>query len=121
MTPIDRSGHSFKQHFAVILTPEVGTQIRNVEILKKRFGDSDFEVCEVMLKDIADSKRIDTNVHSLAAAVCLLSVPSIVFLRQLLTEPHTSHGHLQTLLASATNERTQGVRPDGRVSCWLSR
>lgn len=44
-------------------------QIRNVEILKKRFGDASLQVCEVMLKDMADSKRIDANVHASAVSV----------------------------------------------------
>lgn len=36
---------------------------RTVEILKLRFGESSLQVCEVMLKDLADSKRSDQNVH----------------------------------------------------------
>ncbi len=33
-------------------------QIRNVELLKLRFGDDALHLCEVMLKDIAESRRI---------------------------------------------------------------
>ncbi|GAA6105749.1 anaphase-promoting complex subunit 2 [Tachysurus ichikawai] len=38
-------------------------EIRNVELLKLRFGESHMHYCEVMLKDVADSRRINTNVH----------------------------------------------------------
>lgn len=39
-------------------------EIRNLELLKLRFGDSVLHNCEVMLKDIGDSKRIDAHIHS---------------------------------------------------------
>lgn len=39
-------------------------EIRNLELLKLRFGDSVLHTCEVMLKDISDSKRIDAHIHS---------------------------------------------------------
>ncbi|RUS32149.1 hypothetical protein BC938DRAFT_476169 [Jimgerdemannia flammicorona] len=38
-------------------------EVRNLELLKLRFGESSFQTCEVMIKDIADSKRIDAHVH----------------------------------------------------------
>lgn len=38
-------------------------QIRNVEILKRRFGETSLNLCEVMIKDIADSKRADQLIH----------------------------------------------------------
>ncbi|RUS22247.1 hypothetical protein BC937DRAFT_89906 [Endogone sp. FLAS-F59071] len=38
-------------------------EIRNLELLKLRFGENSFHTCEVMIKDIADSKRIDSYVH----------------------------------------------------------
>ncbi|KAK3509055.1 hypothetical protein QTP70_018800 [Hemibagrus guttatus] len=38
-------------------------EIRNVELLKLRFGESHMHYCEVMLKDVADSRRINTNIH----------------------------------------------------------
>lgn len=37
-------------------------EIRYLELLKLRFGDSQLHYCEVMLKDIADSKRINHHV-----------------------------------------------------------
>ncbi|XP_029945409.1 anaphase-promoting complex subunit 2 [Salarias fasciatus] len=38
-------------------------EIRNVELLKLRFGDSHMHYCEVMLKDMADSRRINSNIR----------------------------------------------------------
>nr|XP_002124151.1 anaphase-promoting complex subunit 2 [Ciona intestinalis] len=38
------------------------TEIRNLELLKMRFGEDDMSKCAVMLKDIADSKRINSLV-----------------------------------------------------------
>ncbi|KAH9480869.1 Anaphase-promoting complex subunit 2 [Psilocybe cubensis] len=37
---------------------------KNVEILKIRFGEAALQVCEVMLRDMTDSKRIDGHVQS---------------------------------------------------------
>ncbi|XP_073975061.1 anaphase promoting complex subunit morula isoform X2 [Rhodnius prolixus] len=39
-------------------------EIRYLELLKLRFGDSQLHYCEVMLKDVYDSKRINTHLHS---------------------------------------------------------
>lgn len=38
-------------------------EIRNVELLKLRFGESHMHYCEVMLKDMADSRRINSNIR----------------------------------------------------------
>lgn len=37
-------------------------EIRNLELLKLRFGESAMQQCEVMLKDISDSKRINNAI-----------------------------------------------------------
>lgn len=38
--------------------------MRNLELLKLRFGESNLYFCEVMIKDIADSKRINSHILS---------------------------------------------------------
>ncbi|CAH0547207.1 unnamed protein product [Brassicogethes aeneus] len=43
-------------------TCDTEKEIRYLELLKLRFGDSHLHYCEVMLKDIADSKRINQNI-----------------------------------------------------------
>merc|ERR1719309_1402760 len=39
-------------------------EIRYLELLKLRFGETPLHQCEVMLKDISDSKRINSHLHS---------------------------------------------------------
>ncbi|XP_076619947.1 anaphase promoting complex subunit morula [Colletes latitarsis] len=39
-------------------------EIRYLELLKRRFGENQLHYCEVMLKDIYDSKRIDGHIQS---------------------------------------------------------
>ncbi|KAJ9575582.1 hypothetical protein L9F63_007516, partial [Diploptera punctata] len=39
-------------------------EIRYLELLKLRFGESQLHYCEVMLKDVYDSKRINAHLHS---------------------------------------------------------
>ncbi|XP_030745071.1 anaphase-promoting complex subunit 2 [Sitophilus oryzae] len=43
-------------------TCDTEKEIRYLELLKLRFGDSQLHFCEVMLKDIADSKRINQRI-----------------------------------------------------------
>ncbi len=38
--------------------------VHNLELLKLRFGEQSLQQCEVMVKDIDDSKRIQSNIHS---------------------------------------------------------
>lgn len=44
------------------LTCDTEREIRYLELLKLRFGDSQLHYCEVMLKDIGDSKRIAQHI-----------------------------------------------------------
>lgn len=39
-------------------------EIRNLELLKLRFDESLLHLCEVMLKDIGDSKRINAHIQN---------------------------------------------------------
>eukprot|EP00891_Asterochloris_glomerata_P007911 jgi/Astpho2/7911/Aster-06390 len=41
-------------------------EIRTLELLKLRFGDTNLNNCEVMLKDLADSKRLNASIKALA-------------------------------------------------------
>ena len=43
---------------------KLGIQRRNIEILKIRFGEAALQVCEVMLRDMTDSRRIDQHVQA---------------------------------------------------------
>ncbi|KAI4470816.1 anaphase-promoting complex subunit 2 [Holotrichia oblita] len=51
------------------LTCDTEREIRYLELLKLRFGDAQLHYCEVMLKDIVDSKRITQNIkHDLSSS-----------------------------------------------------
>ena len=39
------------------------TELRNLLLMKRRFGDKNLHTCEVMLRDIKDSERINKAVQ----------------------------------------------------------
>lgn len=41
----------------------VANESQNVELLKKYFGESALGVCEVMMKDMGDSRRVDNLIR----------------------------------------------------------
>ncbi|KAG2307668.1 hypothetical protein Bca52824_027416 [Brassica carinata] len=41
---------------------DIDTEIRTVELLKIHFGEASMQRCEIMLNDLIDSKRVNTNV-----------------------------------------------------------
>jgi len=43
---------------------ETEREVLNLELLKKRFGDSALQSCEVMLHDVAESRRITRGIHT---------------------------------------------------------
>jgi anaphase-promoting complex subunit 2 len=45
------------------LNYQTDREIRHLELLKRRFGEHQLHHCEVMIKDIYDSKRIDGNIQ----------------------------------------------------------
>ncbi|GBG30278.1 Anaphase-promoting complex subunit 2 [Hondaea fermentalgiana] len=47
-------------------------EVRNLELLKLRFGESSMTSCEIMVKDIEESKRINTNIGTTLAGKTLL-------------------------------------------------
>ncbi|XP_061183897.1 anaphase-promoting complex subunit 2-like [Saccostrea echinata] len=60
----------FVQEYRTLLADRILTQfnyeivkeIRYLELLKLRFGESQLHYCEVMLKDVADSKRLNSRI-----------------------------------------------------------
>jgi anaphase-promoting complex subunit 2 len=54
---------SVKEVSRVVFLHLLTTKLRTIELLKIRFGEEALHVCDVMLKDMADSKRIDDHVH----------------------------------------------------------
>lgn len=50
-----------------VVFEDIQREIRNVELLKLRFGDSELQMCDVMLRDMIDSQRIDVAVHAVTS------------------------------------------------------
>ena len=46
-----------------------GRQTRHVEMLKAVFGEDSMHGCDVMLRDVAESRRINTRVHEARVAL----------------------------------------------------
>ena len=74
-------------------TPE--KEIRNLELLKLRFGENLLHSCEVMLKDISDSKRINAHIQGLSSedgkfGLLLQVIRNSFLLKVPLEDPHIS-------------------------------
>jgi anaphase-promoting complex subunit 2 len=41
----------------------IDEEIKNLELLKAKFGDNYLQNCQIIVKDIKDSKRINNNIH----------------------------------------------------------
>jgi anaphase-promoting complex subunit 2 len=74
--------HFFKKLVLIIVCLK---QIRTIELLKIRFGEAPLGVCDVMLKDMADSKRINDHVHG-DIKVCLGGEMRINLIQAVLVE-----------------------------------
>jgi hypothetical protein len=48
---------------------DVERETRNIEMIKTRFGEANIQSCDVMLKDIIESKRVDRLIHNRAENV----------------------------------------------------
>lgn len=56
-------------------------EVRILELCKLRFGENVLQSCEVMLKDIADSNRVNKNIHDLADGQSIASLDAMVISR----------------------------------------
>ncbi|KAJ9522865.1 hypothetical protein QJQ45_023651 [Haematococcus lacustris] len=81
--------------------------LRAVELLKLRFGEGPLHNCEVMVKDIADSKRTNSQVHAQLAQQTqpLPSLPHIAQPQQPPSCPsaEATHAHNQAAAAKGPN------------------
>ncbi|KAK4975631.1 hypothetical protein LTR66_010939, partial [Elasticomyces elasticus] len=51
------------EHLLTAKTTYYDKEIRLIELLKNRFGQNELQACEVMLKDMLDSKRINSTIR----------------------------------------------------------
>ncbi|KAF8059585.1 hypothetical protein FPV67DRAFT_362380 [Lyophyllum atratum] len=98
-------------------TEEVERERRNIEILKIRFGEAALQVCEVMLKDMTDSKRIDGHVQSQKASIVHPTIISQHFWPSLESSDIIMPGQFQRLQEQYSQEFTI-FKPDKRLR-WL--
>ncbi|KAH7885407.1 hypothetical protein F5I97DRAFT_2033205 [Phlebopus sp. FC_14] len=90
---------------------------RNIEILKIRFGESALQVCEVMLRDMTDSRRIDQHVQSQKASIMHPIIISRHFWPALETSSIVMPGQFQTMQEQYAKEFSM-FKPD-KVLRWL--
>lgn len=90
---------------------------RNVEILKIRFGEAALQVCEVMLRDMTDSRRIDQHVQSQTASSMHPTIISRHFWPALESSDMIMPGQFQILQEQYAKEFSV-FKPD-KVLRWL--
>ncbi|KAK0499999.1 hypothetical protein EDD18DRAFT_1147982 [Armillaria luteobubalina] len=98
-------------------TEKVERERRNIEILKIRFGEAALQVCEVMLKDMTDSKRIDGHVQSQMASIVHPTIISKHFWPMLGSDEIIMPGQFQTYQEQYAKEFST-FKPDKRLR-WL--
>ncbi|KAF8555265.1 hypothetical protein OG21DRAFT_1411185 [Imleria badia] len=90
---------------------------RNIEILKIRFGESALQVCEVMLRDMTDSRRIDQHVQSQRPSVIHPTIISRHFWPALEASSIVMPGQFQATQEQYAKEFTT-FKPDKALR-WL--
>ncbi|KAJ6585555.1 hypothetical protein B0H19DRAFT_424203 [Mycena capillaripes] len=96
---------------------KVEKERRNIEILKIRFGEAALQVCEVMLKDMSDSKRIDGHVQSQKASIVHPTIISRHFWPSLESSDIVMPGQFQALQTEYAKEFST-FKPDKKLR-WL--
>ncbi|KAG6917758.1 hypothetical protein DXG01_001163 [Tephrocybe rancida] len=96
---------------------KVEQERRNIEILKIRFGEAALQVCEVMLKDMTDSKRIDGHVQSRQASIVHPTIISKHFWPALESSDIVMPGQFQKLQEQYSQEFNI-FKPDKQLR-WL--
>ncbi|KAH9891559.1 ubiquitin-protein ligase [Cubamyces lactineus] len=91
---------------------------RNIEILKIRFGEAALQVCEVMLRDMTDSRRIDQHVQAQKSMPLHPTIISRHFWPPLQTSSFTMPGQFREIQESYAKE-FHLFKPDKRLH-WLS-
>ncbi|KAJ7604032.1 hypothetical protein FB45DRAFT_958198 [Roridomyces roridus] len=96
---------------------KVEKERRNIEILKIRFGEAALQVCEVMLRDMTDSKRIDGHVQSKRPSIVHPTIISRNFWPSLESSDIVMPGQFQALQTEYAKEFST-FKPDKRLR-WL--
>lgn len=96
----------------------VDQEVHTLELLKLRFGEMSMRSCEVMLKDLNDSKRTNSNIRSFVEDTVVDAVMlSHIFWPQLHDEPMKHHPKMQYMLDIFGKEYARLKNP--RVLLWF--
>ncbi|KNE98574.1 hypothetical protein PSTG_08126 [Puccinia striiformis f. sp. tritici PST-78] len=97
---------------------DVTQELTRIEILKGKFGEANLQPCDIMLKDLSDSKRIDTSVHELIPQAPIHPIIiSRLFWPNLATTTFKFSPQLTELLKIF--EQTYTTQKVDRRLCWL--
>ncbi|KAI0365712.1 ubiquitin-protein ligase [Pilatotrama ljubarskyi] len=91
---------------------------RNIEILKVRFGEAALQVCEVMLRDMTESRRIDQHIQAQKSMPLHPTIISKHFWPPLQTNSFTMPGQFREIQETYAREYHL-FKPDKRLH-WLS-
>jgi anaphase-promoting complex subunit 2 len=93
--------------------------VHTLELLKLRFSEASMRNCEVMIKDMDDSKRTIANIHSTLKSAAAVDVAMIshIFWPPLQNEPLKHHPRLQAMLDAFGGEYARLKNP--RKLIWL--
>jgi anaphase-promoting complex subunit 2 len=99
----------------------VDQEVHTLELLKLRFGEASMRSCEVMIKDLNDSKRTNTNIRSFlephADTIVDAVMVSHIFWPSLHDESMKHHPRLQYMLDVFAKEYARLKNP--RILLWF--
>ncbi|PSR71728.1 hypothetical protein PHLCEN_2v12376, partial [Hermanssonia centrifuga] len=91
---------------------------RNIEILKIRFGEAALQVCEVMLRDMTDSKRTDQHIQSQEQFILHPTIISRHFWPPLQSSTFKMPGQFKQIQENYAKEYVK-FKPDKKL-VWMS-
>lgn len=93
-------------------------ETRNVEILKLRFGETALQLCDVMLKDVADSRRIDKHMATRLNTPLHPAIISHLFWPNVQPTSFKMPGQFQKMQEAFENEYTE--HKAGKKLRWMN-
>lgn len=105
------------QRLLAVKNYDLDREIKNVEILKLRFGEASLQGLEVMLKDLDESKRIDHLVHEKINVPLHATIVSRLFWPSFQNTPLKPPGQLAKALSDYERSFTQS-KSDKKLR-WL--
>jgi len=125
LTNIFGSNDLFVDEYRIILADKLlantdfdtDKEVHNLELLKLRFGENSMRQCEIMIKDMDDSKRIIANIHSTMKSktrkdpVVQAAIVSHIFWPPLQKDQLRNHPRIQAMIDSFSLEYAKYKNP----------